>query len=324
MNTPLHTMRAVVLNRFGGPDELVVQKVAVPELGPHDVLIRVQYAGVGEWDLFEREGGYADLLGINPTFPYVLGSEGAGSVIAWGEEVHGFHIGDQVYAPGFLNPKGGFYAEYVAVDSQYVSCIPRSISIQEASTISGIGITALRGLEDILKLKLGESIMIFGASGGVGHVAVQLAKNMGAQVFAVASGEDGVAMVKKLGIDAVVDGHKEDISSAACSFAPEGIDAALLTADGEIAQKATQSVCINGRIAYPNGIDPVPHVRPDLRLTGYNGDPDREIIHRLHHHIQSGNLTVHIDQTFLLEEAHKAHLAMNHHYLGKFCLKVNH
>jgi len=89
--------------------------------------------------------------------------------------------------------------------------------------------TALRGLDDTLALKPGESVMIFGASGGIGHLAVQLARRMGARVFAVASGSDGVALVKRLDADAVVDGYKDDIAAAARQFAPKGLDAALIT-----------------------------------------------------------------------------------------------
>jgi NADPH:quinone reductase-like Zn-dependent oxidoreductase len=109
--------------------------------------------------------------------------------------------------------------------------------------------------------------MIFGAGGGVGHLAVQLARNMGARVFAVASGEDGVAMVKKLGIDAAVNGRKDDISLAASSFAPDGLDAALLTAGGEIAEIAIQCVRTGGRVAYPNGIYPTSRTSPLKRST---------------------------------------------------------
>jgi NADPH:quinone reductase-like Zn-dependent oxidoreductase len=267
MNEKINTMKAVVLDRFGGPEELAMRNIPVPDIGSNELLIRVEYAGVGEWDIFEREGGYAETLGTKPEFPYILGSEGAGSVAALGENVRGFNIGDRVYASGFLNPKGGFYAEYVALDSKNVSCIPDSITIQEAGTISGAGLTALRGLDDVLKLEQGESIMIFGAGGGVGHLAVQLARNMGARVFAVASGEDGVAMVKKLGIDAAVNGRKDDISLAASSFAPDGLDAALLTAGGEIAEIAIQCVRTGGRVAYPNGIYPTSRTSPLKRST---------------------------------------------------------
>ncbi|MGC6587939.1 alcohol dehydrogenase catalytic domain-containing protein [Paenibacillus sp. Dod16] len=105
-----NTMRAAVLDRFGGPEELIHREIGVPEIGPEDVLIEVAYAGVGEWDAFERQGGYAEMLNMNPEFPYILGSEGSGIVIARGEKVSNVDLGDQVYAPAFLNPNGGFYA----------------------------------------------------------------------------------------------------------------------------------------------------------------------------------------------------------------------
>ncbi|MEK3889415.1 quinone oxidoreductase family protein [Bacillus sp. FSL K6-3431] len=315
-------MKAVVLERFGDIDELVLQNIPVPIIEPNDVLIRVEYAGLGEWDIFERKGGYSEMLGLEPMFPYVLGSEGAGTVVAIGEEVSGYDIGDKVYGAGFLNPKGGFYAEYVALNFNYVSHLSNSLTIQEASAISGVGITALRGLEDVLKLKPDESVMIFGASGGVGHLAVQLAKSMGARVFAIASGEDGVTMVKGLGIDAVVDGREVDLSLAAHSFAPEGFDAALITAGGELAHIAIECVREGGRIAFPNGVYPEPQARTGIKSFGYNGDPDYEILQRLNHYINSSHITVNIDRSFSLEDCREAHLKLDNHYLGKLCLKV--
>ena len=125
--------------------------------------------------------------------------------------------------------------------------------------------TALRGLDDTLGLKPDESVMIFGASGGIGHLAVQLAKRMGAQVFAVASGSDGVALVKRLGADAVVDGRKDDIAAAARQFAPNGFDAALITAGGPAADKALSAMRAGGRVAYPNGVEPTPEPRLALK-----------------------------------------------------------
>ncbi|WP_245544994.1 NADP-dependent oxidoreductase [Lentibacillus jeotgali] len=242
--------------------------------------------------------------------------------MALGEKVSSFKVGDKVYAPGFLNPKGGFYAEYVALDSKYVFCIPDNLTLSEAGVISGVGLTALRGLEDILELEQDETIMIFGASGGIGHLSVQLAKNMGARVFAIASGDDGVTMVKNLGVDDVVNGRKDDILSAASTFAPNGFDAALLTAGGEFAQKSIRNIRSNGRIAYPNGIFPEPEVASGIRSIGYNGDPDHEVMCRLNKYIKLWNLTAHIDQTFLLKDARDAHLALNNHYLGKLCLNI--
>jgi NADPH:quinone reductase-like Zn-dependent oxidoreductase len=315
-------MRAAVIHKFGGPEELMLGDVPVPGIDDHEVLIKVEYAGIGKWDIFEREGGYDQMLGLGSKFPYILGSEGSGVIYAKGKNVDGFEIGDKVYAAGFLNPKGGFYAEFVAIDAKYVSKIPETITMREAGVISGIGLTALRGLEDVLRLNQGESIVILGASGGIGHVAAQLAQHMGARVFAIASGEDGVTVLKKLGVSAAVDGRKADVLSAAREFAPKGFDAAFLTAGGELANSLVQCVRPGGRAAYPNGIYPIPDARPDIRLIGYNGEPEPEIIKRLNHWIRSGKLKVHIDEVFSLEDASKAHLALNKHYVGKLCFKI--
>jgi NADPH2:quinone reductase len=226
------TMRAVALDRFGGPEVLRVQTIPVPEVGPDEILIEIEAAGVGPWDPSEREGELAQWSGIAPKFPYIPGSDGAGTVVAVGKEVRGFREGDSVYALSFVNPKGGFYAEYTAVKTDGASLIPGDLTIEQAGAMPVDAITALRGLDDLLNLQAGESVLILGASGGVGHLAVQLAKRMGARVFAVASGDDGVEFVRRLGADAVVDGHKDDVIAVAHEFAPDGLDAALLVAGG--------------------------------------------------------------------------------------------
>lgn len=323
MNQYPRTMRALVLDRFGGPEELIYREIGVPEIGPEDVLIRVAYAGVGEWDAFERQGGYAEMLNMNPGFPYILGSEGSGTVVARGEKVSRFDIGDQVFSPAFLNPKGGFYAEYAAIDAKYVSRIPDGLTMQEAAVIAGVGITALRGLEDVLALQRGESIMIFGASGGVGHMAVQLAMCLGARVLAVASGEDGVEMVKQLGSDAVVNGREGDLISKIVEFAPGGFDAALFTAGGEVANAVVDCLRAGGRIAYPYGIHPSLRTTASIEATGYHGEPDPEIIDRLHRYIAEYKLSAHVSHTFTWKDARNAHAVLNQHYLGKICLQIN-
>jgi len=323
MTKPLPgTMRAAAIDEFGGAGNLAVKTLPLPEVGLREVLIRVEWAGVGEWDPFEREGGYAEMLGVQPEFPYVLGSEGAGTVVAVGEQVRRFDPGDRVYAVGFLNPQGGFYAEYAAVDEDFVSLLPGGLTGEQAAVMGGVGITALRGLDDTLKLKPGESVLIFGASGGVGHVAVQLAKRMGARVFAVASGDDGVALVERLGADRVVDGRRDDVRAAAHEFAPGGIDAALLTAGGETAGEALSAVREGGRAAYPTGVQPEPEAPDGVRLDVYNGEPDRDVIERLNRLIELGPFQVHVARTFPLESAAEAHHALGRHYLGKLALRT--
>lgn len=320
--TTPRTMRAVAIDRFGGPEVLKVQTVPVPDLGLGEVLVRVEIAGVGEWDPFEREGGYAEMLGIEPSFPYVLGSEGAGVVAAVGEQVECFQVGDRVYAAGFLNPKGGFYAEYAVVDAGLVSHIPDRLTVEQAGVMPGVGLTALRGLDDTLALEPGESVMIFGASGGIGHVAVQFAKRMGARVLAVASGKDGLELAERLGADVTVNGREDDVLAAVRKLAPEGLDAALATAGGEVADQALKGVREGGRVAFPNGVQPEPQSRTGVRLSAYNGDPDAEIIGRLNPLIEAGPFEVHVARTFPLEQVAEAHRALDEHYLGKLALRI--
>jgi NADPH:quinone reductase-like Zn-dependent oxidoreductase len=322
MMETVRTMRAIALDAFGGLDALTLQTLPIPEIAPDEVLICVEIAGVGEWDPFEREGGYAEATGIEPTFPYVLGSEGAGTIVAVGEEAHRFNVGDRVYSPAFLNPKGGFYAQYAAVNADLVALTPSHITTKAAGVMSGVGITALRGLDDVLGLKKGESIMIFGASGGIGHIAVQIAKRIGARVFAVASGEDGVALAKQLGADVAIDGHTHDVLNSLRTFAPDGVDTVLLTAGGEQAENALNGVHSDGRVAYPNGIEPVPKEREHVKITGYNGEPEPNIIKRFSHFVDAGPLVAHVDRIFPLEQTAEAQQALEEHYLGKLALEI--
>jgi len=312
-------MLAAAIDEFGGP--ITPHTLPMPQVGPAEILIRVESAGVGVWDRFEREGGFAKLFGTKANFPYVLGSDGAGTVVDIGQKVQGFKKGDQVYAIGLMNPKGGFYAEYVAVKADDASPIPGKLTVEQAGVLPVDGMTALRGLDDTLALKPGESLLIFGASGGIGHLAVQFAKRMGARVFAVASGDDGVALAKRLGADAVVDGHKGDIAAAARRFVPQGFDAALLTAGGQAASDALNTLADGGRAAYPNGVELDPKAHPGITLKNYDGTPSPEAIEKLNRLIEQGPFEVHVARTFPLDRAADAHQALDEHYLGKIALR---
>ncbi len=319
--TKQKTMRAVAIDQFGGPDVLTVKTIPVPEAGPDEVLIRVESAGVGVWDPYEREGGFAEMLGVEPKFPYVPGSDGAGTVVAVGKRVRQIKEGDRVYAMSLGNPKGGFYAEYAAVKENDTSLIPGNLTTEQAGAMPFDAITALRGLDDTLHLQPDESLMIFGASGGIGHLAVQLAKRMGARVFAVASGDDGVELAKRLGADAAVDGHKDDVVAAAREFAPDGLDAALVTAGGEAANTALTALRKGGRAAYPNGVEPEPQVPAGVSIQSYDGEPDPQAIEKLNDLIESGPFEVHIGRAFSFDEAADAHRTLDAHYLGKLILR---
>jgi len=321
-------MLAVVIDKFGGPEQLHLQRVPIPKIqNSDDVLIHLEFAGIGEWDLFERDGGYAQMFGISPTFPYILGSEGSGSVVAIGSSVRRFVVGDRVTAIGFLNPRGGFYSEYVVVPEDLVSPIPRSLTLEKAAVMGGAGLTALRGLSDTLHLRAGESVVIVGASGGVGHGAVQLAKRMGATVLAVASGPDGVALCRRLGADMAIDGRSNLVDEQLAAISRSArLDAALLLAGGPVAEYALDAVRTDGagRAAYPSGIHPIPARCQGLQVTNYNGNPDREIIERLFRLVDEESdrsFDVHIDKIYPMSTVGQAHEDIKKHHLGKLVLR---
>jgi NADPH:quinone reductase len=315
-------MRAVVIDRFGGPEELRESELPVPSPGRGQVLIRLESVGVGSWDPFEREGGYAEMLGMSPSFPYVLGSEGAGTIAAVGDGVTSPAVGERVFAASFLNQMGGFYAEYVCVDADLVAPIPAGMSTSQAAVMGGVGMTALRGLEDALGVRSGETLLVHGASGAMGHLAVQLGRRLGGRVLAVASGEDGVALAARVGADLSVDGRSERVADGARRFSTDGLDAALLTAGGPEADAAVTTVRPGGRAAYPTGVQPEPASTPSVEAQAFNGEPDAELLGRFVALIGDRPLDVHVAREFAFDQIPAAHHALREHHLGKLAIAI--
>jgi NADPH:quinone reductase-like Zn-dependent oxidoreductase len=310
-------MKAAAIRQFGGPEVLHPETLPVPRLGSKQVLLRLDSAGIGVWDPYVRSGEFK--LGPR-SFPQVIGNDGAGEVVAVGDEVERFRVGDRVYAYAM---KGGFYAEYVALDEDAIAPIPEGLSVEEAGALGADGVTALIGLEDRLHLRPGEALMVYGASGGIGHLAVQLAKRMGARVLAVASGADGVALVRRLGADAAVDGKRDDVARAARDLAPGGLDAALVLAHGESLEPALAAMRKGGRVAHPNGVEPVPRAPEGVTVLAYDGEPSRDAFERLNRLISAGPFHVELARVYRLEDAAQAHREIEQHHLGKLAFHIH-
>ncbi|WP_256875250.1 NADP-dependent oxidoreductase [Nostoc sp. C052] len=317
MQTTSQPMKAMAVDKFGGFDKLTLHTLPVPTVDTGEVLIRVEVAGVGVWDVMEREG---ELVYNEVHFPRVLGGECAGTITAVGDGVERFAVGDRVYAQSFMNDKGGSYAEYVVVSEKTVAPIPDGLDMLMAGGLPIAGLTALSNLKALLTGD-GTKLILWGASGGVGHVALQLAKRMGASVFAIASGADGVELVKQLGADEAVDGHGDDVGQRARAFAPDGFDAALVLVGSDNVQSTLSLVRQGGIIAFPNGIMPEPKAPDGVELKKANADP--MLFDQLNRLIGIDQFQVHIAQTFPLEAAAQAQSAMKQHYLGKIVLRVN-
>jgi NADPH:quinone reductase len=314
------TMRAVAFDKTGGVDVLTLRTLAVPEVGADEVLIAVHTAGVGVWDSDIRKGrsGF-----VKMHFPYVQGSDGAGIVAATGSAVTTVKVGDAVYSYNWDNPKGGFYAEYVAVPAKHVARVPKGVTLDQAGALGVSGLTALTGIDDTLHLKAGDTLIIHGASGAVGTLAIQFAKLRGAKVLATASGEDGLALVRRLGADAAVDGRKGDIAAAARAFAPKGADAVLALASGDALERCIAALHAGGRVVFPGGVEPPPKARGTITVTAYDALYDAPAFERLNRAVEARKFEVPIAAEFPLADAAKAHARLEAgHVLGKIVLRV--
>jgi NADPH:quinone reductase len=313
-------MRAAAIDHAGDSSVLTLHTLPVPRPSENEILIAVEIAGVGIWDVGIRR--HPEEI-QHSSFPLVLGTDGAGTVAAVGSAVHGFKVGDRVYAYSWDNPKGGFYAEYVAVPAERVGHVPKGLTLTDAGAIGTTGLTAIQGIDDALHLKSGQTIIIHGASGGVGGLAVEFAKLRGARVLATASGEDGAAFVKRLGADVVIDSRTADIAAAAHSFAPGGIDAVLALAGGETLERCIDTLRPGGRVAYPNGVNP-PKARSGLSPIAYDAVAGVKEFERLNQAIQQAHLQVPIAAEFALADAPKAQERMEAgHVLGKIILRIH-
>ena len=308
-------MLAAAIDHGGGPEVLSIRRLPVPKPGPGEVLVAVRAAGVGAWESEMRKDP-----GSEAKFPLVLGSDGAGTVAAVGPGVRGFRVGDQVYGTA-----AAFYAEYVAVPAENLAHIPKGIAFPEAGILAISGLSALQGVDDVLQLKSGDTLIIHGATGGVGTLAVQFAKRRGVRVLATASSEEGLALVRRLGADAVVNGRSGDIAAAARRLAPNGVDAVLGLAGGAELEQCIDALRRDGRgrVAYLSGMNPLPQPRFGIRMTLYSFISGIRELEQLNRAVAAARTELPVAAAYPLAEAAEAHRRLEAgHLLGKILLHV--
>jgi NADPH:quinone reductase len=310
-------MRAAAIDRFGRPEVLTLHMLPVPKPGRQEVLIAVHVAGVGIWDASIRDGSWR--LGSRPKFPLVPGTDGAGIIVAKGAGVRRFRVGERVYATKL----GGFYAEYVAVNEQYVGRVPEPLDMLQAGAAAATGLTALQGVDDALQLKKGERLLIFGASGAVGTLAVQFAKRRHARILGTASGRGAAFLVQELGADVVIDPRKAKFIEQLRALTEGGLDAVLALAGGEALAQCLDLVRAGGRVAYPNGVEPKPRRRSGVRLTAYDAEAGPREFASLQRAVAESKLRVPIARVYPLSQAAKAHVRLERgHILGRIVLRA--
>ena len=238
-------MRAYVLTRYGGPGAMEFRDVPEPSPGPGDVRIRVAAAGLNPVDFKLRQGALRPISRLR--LPIVAGCEVAGTVDAVGPGPSRFEVGDRVYARVDKRRLGAF-AELVCVQQELVAVMPASLGFADAAGLPLAGLTALQALRDELAVGPGTRLFISGGAGGVGTLAIQLAKHFGAEVTTTASAR-GEALVRRLGADRVIDYTRENFAEALHDF-----DAVLDLVGGATLKESFRILRPGGRVVSIAGV----------------------------------------------------------------------
>lgn len=241
-------MRAILLTMAGDVDALKMADVVIPTLpSPHHLRVRLRAAAVNpvDYKMRKRGGFFPDKL------PTILGCDGAGEVDAIGDAVTRFKVGDAVYFfnGGIGGPDPGNYAEYTTIHEDYAALKPQNVSMAEAAAVPLVWLTAWESLVDRAQLRAHQTVLIHAGVGGVGYMAIQLAKHLGAHVATTVSGPDKVALAKTLGADYCIDYKQVDFVKATLEWTQGvGADVVLDTVGGETFCRSFAAAKIYGKV----------------------------------------------------------------------------
>jgi len=308
------TMKAVRIRSFGGPEVLELADIEKPQPKDDEVLIRVRAASVNPVDYKIRSGTYPVVK--QDQLPKVLGRDVAGEIERCGSTVRNFQEGDTVYA--MLDGGPGGYAEYVTVRADLVAPKPGQLDYRAAAAVPLAGLTAWQGLFDHGHLQPGQRVLIHGAAGGVGHLAVQFAKARGATVVATVGTQD-VEFVKQLGADQVVDYTRERFEDEV-----RDVDLVLDLIAGETQERSWAILKDGGTmissLARPSEAKAREH---HARAENFVAHPDRDELIEIGRLIDEGRVHPHVSAVFELKEAARAQAQLEQrHAQGKVVLQM--
>ncbi len=323
-------MKAIQFKEFGGPDVLENVDIAMPSPGGRKVLIKVHASAVNYADTARREGQYV----VKTPLPYIPGAEVSGIVTEVGEDVTRVKKGDCVVA---MMESGG-YAEYAMTDERSIIPLPYGLDFKEAAAIPVQGLSAYHILKTLGRLEQGETVLVHAAAGGVGLLAVQLAKRFGAgKVIATASTEEKLHLAEEMGADVLVNYTEDEWEKNVLeATSGNGVDLALEMAGGDVFYKTLKCLADFGRLIiygvasgeqsrfYPSSL-----MARNQSVTGFFLPPlmrDSELtqktLHEIVHYVASGDLKVTVGHVFPLEEAAKVHsLMQGRQTVGKVILQ---
>ncbi len=306
-------MKAVYFDKHGGPEVLTYGDLPDPVAGAGEIVVDVHAASVNGADWKVRSGAYSKLN----TFPHVPGRDFSGLVRAVGEGVEGFSIGDAVFGVCEVDREGA-YAEQIAVKASIVARKPEHWTHEQAAAVALTGLTALVSIEDTLKLRAGETILIQGGAGGVAGFAIQLAKHLGAHVISTAS-TGNVEYVRSLGADRVIDYRTQDFAEVV-----KDCDAVFETVGGDVAARSFQVLKSGGRAAFiASGAEAPASPRDDVTAMRPMVGRDRAHLERIVELVEAAAVRFPEITVFELKEAARAHAVSEaRHLRGKLVLKV--
>lgn len=324
-------MKAIRMEEFGEPDVLQLVEVPTPEPGPGQVLVKVHAAGVNPAECYIRTGTYAF---FHPDLPYTPGFDAAGEVAALGAEVTGLSEGQRVYVSTLLSrlPQGT-YAEYVLVDARDVHPLPDALDFAQGAAVGVPATTGWRALFQRGRLTEGERVLIHGASGGVGLLAVQLAAAAGATVVGSAGSAEGAEAVRQAGAHHVVDHGDENHLTEVAELTDGGVDLVLemladrnLASDFDALRTYGRIVIIGSR----GSLDFTPRAamikEADILGTALWNTPREEwddASRSVADALAAGSLVPHVGRTYPLDQAARAqHDILNDKAAGKVVLEV--
>jgi NADPH:quinone reductase len=318
-------MKAVVLKSFGGPEAFELRDVPKPVPQTGQVLVRVHATSINPLDYQVRRGDYPDLVPL----PAITGHDVSGVIEAVGPGVTAFAPGDEVwYTPQIFDGPGS-YAEYHVAAESIIGKKPASLSHLEAASLTLVGGTAWEALVVRAGLRVGESILIHGGAGGVGHVAIQLAKAVGARVFTTAR-EANFEFARRMGADVVIDYEKEDYADAVMrEIGGRGVDVVFDTIGGDTLSRSADVLAQLGRV-----VSIVDIAQPQNLLQAWGKNASYHFVFTRQHRgkldelstlIERGQLRPHVGAVYALADIAQAHARLetpNNGLQGKIAIAV--
>ncbi|MFB4317235.1 NADP-dependent oxidoreductase [Actinomadura sp. 21ATH] len=311
-------MRAIRQDEWGGAETMTLVETRPPEPAFGEVRVRTVAAGVNPVDVYTRQGlAYNRVLDL----PFINGWDVAGVVDKTGYGVTRFRTGDAVFGMPWFPRAAGGYAEYVTAPARHLAPMPPGVSFEEAAALPLAGLTAWQMLTEVARVGPGQRVLISGAAGGVGHLAVQIAKSLGAHVIGTASAAKH-SFLRELGADETVDYTTTKVAAAV-----RDVDAVVQMFGGDHGLEALEclrpgGILVSGQGAWTPGLAERA-AELGVRAAAYLVDPDGAGLEALARLVRDGRLRVHLERTFPLDAAAAAHaLIETGRTTGKVVLKI--